>query len=213
LTKGINSVVPSVEYTLALSQLAVSYDFRTAEFLAACAGVDQSYVRIVINTLREFLLSEGEVGFRIYHSSFADFLTDRRRNDLLPIDSIVANRRTAQYYLGQSLRLAEGFTEARLDGYGIAHLVDHLIGSQEWQVADSLVSGTPAWMEVVIAKTGSSSSYIKDIDNIIDNQHDTKDVLFTARLYLCRVIARLRANAWSPWAIVAKWLLNEQPGR
>jgi hypothetical protein len=70
-------------YRPVLGLLAVAQDALDFDQLVAFSDISPQSVNDVVTELDQFLdvaLGETKTNYRIYHTSFADFLTDRARN-------------------------------------------------------------------------------------------------------------------------------------
>jgi hypothetical protein len=112
-----------------LGVLAVAQEALTLGPLAALSDVDPQEVSDVIRGLRQLLdesRANGDKAYRLYHTSFADFLTDRTRNSDYWTDPVHYNKRVASYasrYQGQWLDW-RGLDAAWT--YAVRHTATHL---------------------------------------------------------------------------------------
>jgi hypothetical protein len=91
-----------------LGVLAVAHEAVPFGALAAFSGVESQEANTVIQGLIQLLdetTTNGDASYRLYHTSFADFLTDRKRSQDYWTDPVHYNRRIADYafstYQGQ----------------------------------------------------------------------------------------------------------------
>jgi len=115
---------------MAVAQAPVS----DAQLVAFC-GLSSQDVETLLREMRQFI--ETMLGtprtHRIFHASFAEYLTDRERNSDYWVDGPAADRRIVDHYLGAWGGLALGLPRlcdpgmVNLDGrYGLRHLAAHL---------------------------------------------------------------------------------------
>ncbi len=114
-------------YRSVLGVLTVAQEALTFEQLTAFSEVDDENVNDVINELGEFLnLAVDSSGFvewyRIYHASFGDFLTDRKRSQTYWVNPGRYHRQIAEYLLAQ---YSSDWITCKNE-YGLRHLPNHL---------------------------------------------------------------------------------------
>jgi tetratricopeptide (TPR) repeat protein len=125
------------KYVPVIGVLAVAFEALSAAQLAQLAGVEREYADSVIRHLREFLNGypdAAEDRYEIYHSSFADYLTDAARSREYTLDASRYHRAIATFYCrtpaGAAAAADEDVDWSRWDHYGWMHTVRHLYAAR-----------------------------------------------------------------------------------
>jgi len=142
-----------------LTVVREALDFAT---LVNLSGVGAQEVSDTISALSQFLdiLDEdASIRYRIYHTSFADFLNDRDRNPNYWIDPRYYHRRIADYYLGKH---AESW--AGCDEYGLRYLPVHMTEAGYRDELYRLLTASPDWMEAKFTNYNSNIAYVDDLE-------------------------------------------------
>ncbi len=117
-------------YRPVLGVLAVAQEALAFEQLVALSGVNEQATNDVVEDLRQLLdvPQAGQTGaFRIYHTSFADFLTDRTRNPAYWTDPIYYHRQIAENLLERFDGVwAKTRPKDALAAYAFRHVTAHL---------------------------------------------------------------------------------------
>lgn len=124
-------------YRPVLGMLTVAFEALDFEQLTAPSGVSPERINDVVGELAQFLdvAPAGEATrYRIYHTSFIDFLTDRARNPSHWIDSKQYHDQLADYYG----RYAEHWGDC--DPYALRYLPRHLMQAGHWDTTLDLLS-------------------------------------------------------------------------
>jgi hypothetical protein len=116
-------------YAPFLAVLAVAREPLAGAQLARLAGIraDEAWTWEVLRRSRQFL-QESQGRYRLYHATFADFLTapmTRASHPALFVDKIAWHRRIVKHYRGEAPDW-EAVDWERTDNYGLDHLAEHL---------------------------------------------------------------------------------------
>jgi hypothetical protein len=111
-------------YRPVLGALAVAQEALDFDHLARLSGVRPQEVHDAARDVSEFLdvVGDSATAYRLYHASFADFLTDRNRNPAFWIDPEAAHACVVEHY-----RQTFQGRWAACDHYGLRHLSHHLV--------------------------------------------------------------------------------------
>jgi hypothetical protein len=142
-----------------LGALAVAAEPVSDEQLVDFAGLELADIRDLLRELRQFIGPDAAApgSYRIFHSSFAEFLTDRDRNHDYWVDPAAAHKRFVKQF---RVRGAEDWPRVLGDSYARKHLAVHLAGAGDRQSLYGLIS--LAWMEAKLSATGSTWSFLQD---------------------------------------------------
>jgi hypothetical protein len=168
-------------YRPVLGILAVAREPLTFDLLVSLTGITSQDVNEVLNDLKQFLDIGNDPSidsYRIYHTSFAEFLTTRKQNPTYWIDAASYHWRISDFYLnawgGLDNSLANLHAPERHDSrdeYGLRYLPAHLEGADRVQDLHRLVrlerrvgeQRENVWYSVK-AKTGQLNGYLRDIE-------------------------------------------------
>jgi hypothetical protein len=142
-----------------LGALAVAAESVTDEQLSDFTGLELTDIRDLLRELRQFVGTDPAAaqGYRIFHNSFAEFLTDRDRNQDYWVDPAAAHGRIVEHFRQCS---AGDWLQVLPDSYAGKHLVSHLAGSGDRDSLYALIS--PSWMEAKLSATGSPWAFSLD---------------------------------------------------
>jgi hypothetical protein len=189
-------------YRPVLGTLAVAREGLPFDLLASLSGINAQDLNDVLNDIKQFLdLDRGQNPdrYRIYHTSFADFLTDREQNPGRWIEATSQHNRIADYYLRAWGDLDKGLPKlnaaATLDPknhYGFRYLPGHLEGANRSQDLDHLLELDQVvdqerenlWYAVK-ARTGQLDGYQKDIERAWAHAKLTGEIELQIRCALC----------------------------
>jgi hypothetical protein len=146
-------------YRPIIGVLVAAYEGLTFEELKNFSGVSAQAVNDAINDLGEFLnlsLATDPPRHLLYHSSFAEFLTDRERSVDYWIDTSDYHARIATYYLDRATRWDE------IDPYGSKFLVTHLIKVSRFEDVYALVEDAQ-WIKAKFIDTPWIDSLVQDL--------------------------------------------------
>ena len=136
----------------------------SAAWLGRILGLDSGeIIDFALARWRKFLYrtdAAGKVHWRLYHSSFGDFLTEKLEGAKQYHSQII------DYYLSGC-----GGDWAKLtaldDAYGLRHLASHMAGAERWKELHSLVAegqdGHQSWAEAHREADGSYARYLADL--------------------------------------------------
>jgi hypothetical protein len=147
-------------YRPILGVLAVAQESLHLEKIAAFSGASLQEANDVVTDLGQFLNVIPEAGnhrYGIYHTSFADFLSNRNQNPTYWIDPVATNSQIADCYLN-----AEA-DQRQYDDYGLNHLVHHLASSEREAELYNLVESLH-WHKVRVQRDPSRRGYTDDLD-------------------------------------------------
>lgn len=189
-------------YRPVLGTLAVAREGLPFDLLVSLSSITSQDLNDVLNDLKQFLdLDRGENSdyYRIYHTSFADFLTDRAQNPARWIEAASQHNRIVAYFLQAWGGLDEGLpklnastTRGPKDDYGLRYLPAHLEGANRSQDLHRLLELDRGWdgerqnlWYAVKARTGQLDRYQKDIDRAWANAKLSGDIALQIRYALC----------------------------
>jgi WD40 repeat protein len=145
-----------------LGVLAAAFEAINRYQLAGFAGVEVTYVDSIIVRLRQFLdvtnLGD-ENRYRLYHTSFSEYLVDSNRNRDYPLDGPFYHQNIAIYYLDRG---QQGWGKLPDDGYLFRHLANHLVASGQLTSLRALLM-TPSWLKRRISN-GHLNALIADYE-------------------------------------------------
>lgn len=191
-------------YRPVLGTLAVAREELPFDLLVSLSGISSQELNDALNDLKQFLdLDRGENSdcYRIYHTSFADFLTDRAQNPARWIEAESQHHRIADYYLrawgGMENGLRTLYQAKNLDpkdDYGLRYLPTHLEGANRSQdlhhLLELAVQGMfdlhpiNVWFALK-ARSGQLHRYQTDIELAWARAKLTGDIGLQIRCALC----------------------------
>lgn len=152
-------------YLPLLGVLAVLRDPVDSRLLARFARVDSGAAAFIVAELQPFLdIQHSPDGdrYRLYHTSFAEYLLDRRRNRDYPLDAKRYHRLIAESYSQEAGgSWTEGTWRSAADDYALRNLSVHLRDAGD---SDSLVAllRSDAWFEAHRGSDPTASGYTAD---------------------------------------------------
>jgi hypothetical protein len=158
-----------------LGVLAVAQEPLTEQQIAAFTGLKRADIRNLQRELHQFVetIDGQHPAYRIYHTSFAEYLLDSGRNRDYWIDGRKAHDHMTERYLTAWGGLEAGLPGLKdpekrdLDGgYGLHHLAAHLEGADRVDDLFELVS--QAWRQAHFDTTGSYESFLVDVERAWD---------------------------------------------
>jgi serine/threonine-protein kinase len=153
-------------YVPVLGILAVARGPLSARHLAGFAGVVDLKVASVLGKIGQFLhetWQEEEVVYQIYHTSFSEYLLDRRLNHDYPLDGPAYHYKLASYYrTGYDNWGQVDWRKIADDEYPFRHLAKHL---KESSAPDELYAliGRP-WMTAQFDHHHSHRAFAGDVE-------------------------------------------------
>ncbi len=157
-----------------LGVLAVAQEPLSEGQLIGFTELEPEDIRDLLRELSQFVetVDGGQAVYRIYHTSFAEYLLDSERNRHYWIDGQKAHRRSADYYLNAWAGLEAwlpGLQEPEkweLDGgYGLRHVVVHLVQAEGVEDALSIIK--PGFREAKRVHLGTDLSFVRDLEVIL----------------------------------------------
>jgi hypothetical protein len=148
------------EFAPVLGVLAVAQEDLSERSLAALVGSTPAEVRIRLNRLRQFLVTDerlpaSERPYGLYHRSFGEFLLDGDRSDWRWCESTTQHQRIVTRYLPAGVDPA-GVDWRAVDDYGLRFLAFHLTQTgRPADVLDPVI--TPAFLRAKIDRHGSAA--------------------------------------------------------
>lgn len=162
-----------------LGILAVAQEPLSEEQLLNFTKLRRTDIRDLLRELRQFVesINGGRMTYRIYHTSFAEYLFDDERNYDYLVDKQEGHERIADHYLdvweGLESKLIGLQEPEKRDvdrGYGLRHLVTHLDGANrtndlhhvlklEWQSGERWEN---IWYAIQEA-AGNTQGYLADV--------------------------------------------------
>lgn len=150
-------------YRPVLGILAVAQEALSFEQLVALSGVSPQDVNDVVTELVEFFdaTPAGETDrYRIYHTSFADFLADRERNPRHWINPVDHHAQIASHYL--SMKTSRW---TNCDAYGFKYLTLHLVEGNKLEDLYGLIED-PVWTSAKFVDTPWVDSLVQDLHRV-----------------------------------------------
>jgi len=171
--KGMSATLWAEKYLPLLGVLAVAFEALSRRRLAAFAGVEQAYVDSIIAELGQFVDRtteagdpDGEQRFRLYHSSFAEYLLDPARNRDFELDGRTYHDRIAGYYRGTAPTWHEVNWDDVQEAYPFQYLAAHLAAAGRRDELHDLVAAGDAqqrWAEAQYRRNGTYAPYLEDL--------------------------------------------------
>jgi tetratricopeptide (TPR) repeat protein len=152
-------------YQPLLATLAVVREPVDRELLAGFAGVGIDYADYVLGQLRQFLeaVEDGvRLHYRLYHSSFAEYLLDPTRNREFPLDAARSHGRIGTYYQKGHAGWPGVDWGAIAEIYPFRHLTAHLATARAYEELYALI-GEP-WMHAQLQRSLSHRAFAADVD-------------------------------------------------
>jgi hypothetical protein len=180
-----------------LGVLAVAAEPVTDEQLVDFAGLELADIRDLLRELRQFIGPDAAApgSYRIFHSSFAEFLTDSDRNHDYWVDPAAAHKRFVKHF---RVRGAEDWPRILSDSYARKHLAVHLAGAGDHQALYGLIS--LPWMEAKLSATGSTWAFLQDATDAMQAAGDEQppNLPQLIRAALITTTLRILASAVPP---------------
>jgi tetratricopeptide (TPR) repeat protein len=159
-------------YQPILGTLSVAHEPLTAAQLGQFveAPIADNYLQGAIGRLGQFL-DEDHGAYRLYHSTFSEFLTAPDTKLTHPecfIDPVEAHQRIAIAYRGDAASWADVHWDT-VDDYGLRHLAAHLymLGSSKGFDHELFAMISPALMRQKRLRFGSHHSFSEDVSLLI----------------------------------------------
>jgi hypothetical protein len=152
-------------YVPVLGILAVAQEGLTREQIAGFARVKLNEVDSVRRRIGQFLdvFSEGgKEKYRIYHTSFSDYLLDSSNNRDYPLSGPEFHYQIASFYRRNQKRWEEvDWGQTKADPYPFRHLASHLEMANKKDELYSLIN--QGWMNAQIQQTNTLNSFASDV--------------------------------------------------
>jgi hypothetical protein len=181
-----------------LGTLAVAQEPLSENQLVAFTGLAIADVMILLGELRQFVeeLGSNPIRYRIYHTSFAQHLTEHKTAGIHHLPAVDCHRRIARAFGGE-LPVWDRASLEQIDDYGLTHLAVHL-GSAEWpDHLHSLIGGT--WAGIHERRDGHFTGFLADLAVARSFAEAAADIGLTARYSLFEASIRgLTTNLPSP---------------
>jgi hypothetical protein len=171
--KGMSATMWAEKYLPLLGVLAVAFEALSRRRLAAFAGVEQAYVDSILGELGQFVDRTAEAGdpdgeqrFRLYHSSFAEYLLDPARNRDFELDGRTYHDRIADHYRGTAPTWHGVNWDDVPEAYPFQYLAAHLAAADRRDELHDLVAAGDAqqrWAEAQYRRNGTYTPYLEDL--------------------------------------------------
>jgi tetratricopeptide (TPR) repeat protein len=186
------------QYLPILGTLAVAYEALSREQLAGFAGVEAVFVDRVIAHLEQFLdkvYNERQNRYRIYHTSFSEYLLDSSRNRDYQLNGRIFHARIADYFLNGYRQWENVKWSLVEEDYPYHYLPLHLLEANRVEEFYTLIN--KGWMQAKLVRSHSYHSFSEDIRRAIRIAESEEPVNFAQviRLSLIQVTLRSIANA------------------
>lgn len=152
-------------YQPLLGTLAVVREPVDRELLAGFAGVGIDYADFIVGQLRQFLeaVADGDrLRYRLYHSSFSEYLLDPTRNREFPLDAARSHGRIGTYYKTRHTGWEDVNWSAIAESYPFRHLAAHLAATRAYEELYTLI-GEP-WMRAQLQRSLSHRAFAADVE-------------------------------------------------
>lgn len=194
-----------------LGVLAVVREPVGRELLAAFARVRVEYVDYIRGQIAQFLdIVHEDLGdrYRLYHSSFAEYLMDPTRNRDYPLDLSAQHRRIAAYYRAGHDGWAAVDWDAVTDDYPFRHLPTHLASADKSLLYELI---DKPWMLAKLKHTHSHHSFSGDVSLAISvaGRQQPPDIVQEVRFCLIYATLGTLAIYLPPEALSALAQLGE----
>jgi hypothetical protein len=179
-----------------LSALAVAQEPLTQDQLANFANLKIRDVLLLLEELRQFVdeLAGPPTRYRIYHTSFAQYLTDPGAgiHYLAPVD---CHRQVANAY-GASAGSCDDVNLEKIDDYGLAHLAGHLRSAAWNDALHTLVGGR--WAGIHEKREGTLAGFLADVAAARSAAEAASDLGLTTRYALFEASVHRLADSLPP---------------
>lgn len=183
------------KYLPVLGILAVAFDYLSRDQLTAFTGVEPAFVDSILYQLQPFLdvVPSTPQKYAFYHRSFAEYLLDKTRNQVYPLDGKVYHTQISDYYIGRMDNQFEIDWSQINDNYVFRYLVQHLTAGYHSNKAFYLLKNF-SWMQAKLTST-SANDLIADYEQIKAESTDI-DLLFKILQASVHILLNDQTQLW-----------------
>jgi hypothetical protein len=200
-------------YKPVLGALAVSQEPVSRTQIAGFSEVAPETVGTILVQLKQFLERLGAGSsrrYRIYHTSFGEYLVSEENEDY--IHGQAAHARIVERYRREAASWG-AVDWIQVDNYGLRHLAYHLREAEYKKELYALLTESPKWMSHKFLTLMGDTSYLADLELAIGDFADplnASEILILVKLYAARQIVSMRVSRYGDPALRALvWLGRE----